>query len=112
LVKFEPGTQVAPGIQSVAAFGHTPGHTLFTVRSEAQSFAYVADITNVPSLFARNPDWAVLFDMNPDMARQTRRKIFDMLVKEKMVAGGFHFPFPAFGSITPSGNGYQFVPMA
>mgnify|MGYP006164766923 CR=1 FL=1 len=112
LVKFEPGTQVAPGIQSVAAFGHTPGHTLFTVRSEGQSFAYVADITNVPSLFARNPDWAVLFDMNPEMARQTRRKIFDMLVKEKIVAGGFHFPFPAFGSITPSGNGYQFVPMA
>jgi hypothetical protein len=29
-----------------------------------------------------------------------------------MVAGGFHFPFPAFGSITPSGNGYQFVPVA
>jgi hypothetical protein len=72
----------------------------------------VADITNVPSLFARNPDWAVLFDMNPEMARQSRRKIFDMLVKEKMITGGFHFPFPAFGSITPSGNGYQFVPVA
>jgi glyoxylase-like metal-dependent hydrolase (beta-lactamase superfamily II) len=112
LVKFEPGSEVAPGVQSVAAFGHTPGHTLFTVKSESQSFAYVADITNVPSLFARNPDWAVLFDMNPEMARQSRRKIFDMLVKEKMIAGGFHFPFPAFGSITPSGNGYQFVPVA
>jgi glyoxylase-like metal-dependent hydrolase (beta-lactamase superfamily II) len=112
LVKFEPGSAVAPGVESVAAFGHTPGHTLFTVKSEGQSFAYVADITNVPSLFARNPDWAVLFDMNPEMARQSRRKIFDMLVKEKMIAGGFHFPFPAFGSITPSGNGYQFVPVA
>jgi hypothetical protein len=29
-----------------------------------------------------------------------------------LIAGGFHFPFPAFGSITPSGNGYQFVPVA
>ena len=47
-----------------------------------------------------------------DMARQSRRRIFDMLVNEKMMAGGFHFPFPAFGSITPSGNGYQFVPVA
>jgi hypothetical protein len=35
-----------------------------------------------------------------------------MLVKEKMMAGGFHCPFPAFGTITPSGNGYQFVPVA
>jgi glyoxylase-like metal-dependent hydrolase (beta-lactamase superfamily II) len=112
LVKFEPGSTLAPGLESVAAFGHTPGHTLFTVRSEGQSFAYVADITNVPSLFARNPDWAVLFDMNPEMARQSRRRIFERLVKEKMMAGGFHFPFPAFGTIEPAGNGYQFVPVA
>ena len=72
----------------------------------------MADITNVPSLCARNPDWAVVFDMNPEMARQSRRRIFGMLVKEKIVVVGFHFPFPAFGSIMPSGNGYQFVQMA
>ena len=28
------------------------------------------------------------------MARATRRKMFDMIVGEKMMAGGFHFPFP------------------
>ena len=112
LVKFEPGSMVAPGITSVAAFGHTPGHTLFRIDSNGQSFAYVADITNVPALFARAPDWSVVFDMNPEMARQTRRRVFDMLVRDKMVAGGFHFPFPAFGTIEPSGNGYQFRPMA
>ena len=112
LVRFEPGSEVAPGITSVAAFGHTPGHTLFTVKSEGQSFAYVADLTNVPSLFARSPDWSVTFDMDKDMARATRRKIFDMVVKEKMMAGGFHFPFPAFGSIESAGNGYAFKPLA
>lgn len=112
LVRFEPGAEVAPGITSVAAFGHTPGHTLFTVKSEGQSFAYVADLTNVPSLFARSPDWSVTFDMDKEMARATRRKIFDMIVKDKMMAGGFHFPFPAFGSIESAGNGYQFKPLA
>ncbi len=112
LVRFEPGAEVAPGITSVAAFGHTPGHTLFTVKSEGQSFAYVADLTNVPSLFARSPDWSVTFDMDKEMARATRRKIFDMIVKDKMMAGGFHFPFPAFGSIESAGNGYAFKPLA
>ncbi|MDN3986964.1 MBL fold metallo-hydrolase [Zwartia vadi] len=111
LVKFKAGSEVAPGITSVAAFGHTPGHSLFTVKSGGQSFIYVADLTNVPALFARNPDWAVVFDMDPEMARQSRRKIFDMIVKEKMMAGGFHFPFPAMGTITQSGNGYQFNPV-
>ena len=112
LVRFEPGAEVAPGITSVAAFGHTPGHTLFTVKSEGQSFAYVADLTNVPSLFARSPDWSVTFDMDKDMARATRRKIFDMIVKDKMMAGGFHVPFPAFGSIEQAGSGYAFKPLA
>jgi glyoxylase-like metal-dependent hydrolase (beta-lactamase superfamily II) len=112
LTRFAPGTPVVAGIESVAAFGHTPGHTLFTFKSGGQGFAYLADLTNVPSLFARNPDWSVTFDMDKEMARQTRRKMFDMVVKDKMVAGGFHFPFPAFGAIEVAGNGYQFKPMA
>lgn len=112
LVKFNPGSEVAPGITSVAAFGHTPGHTLFTVKSQGKNFIYVADLTNVPALFARNPDWSVVFDMNPEMARQTRRKVFEMLVNEKMIAGGFHFPFPAMGTIAKEANGYQFKPIA
>jgi glyoxylase-like metal-dependent hydrolase (beta-lactamase superfamily II) len=112
LVKFEPGAELAPGISSAAAFGHTPGMSVFTVRSEGQSFMYVADVTNVPSLFARSPEWAVTFDMDAEMARQTRRRIFDQVVKEKMLVGGFHFPFPAIGTLETAGNGYAFKPMA
>ena len=112
LVVFEPGAELAPGIASSAAFGHTPGMSVFTVRSEGQSFVYVADVVNVPSLFARSPEWAVAFDMDAEMAKQTRRRVFDMLVKDKTVAGGFHFPFPAFGTIETAGSGYQFKPMA
>jgi len=109
---FQPGAELAPGITSSAAFGHTPGMSVFTVRSEGQSFMYVADVVNVPSLFARSPDWAITFDMDAEMARQTRRRVFDALVKDKTLAGGFHFPFPAFGTIEAAGNGYQFKPLA
>ncbi len=112
LVPFEPGADLVPGLSSSAAFGHTPGMSIFTVKSEGQSFVYVADVTNIPSLFARSPDWAVQFDMDAEMARQTRRRVFDMLVKDKTMAGGFHFPFPAFGSLEAAGNGYQFKPVA
>jgi hypothetical protein len=73
---------------------------------------FVADLTNIPQLFARNPDWAVVFDMNADQARETRRKVFDMIVKENLLAGGYHFPFPAFGTISALGNGYEFKPVA
>lgn len=112
LVQFQPGAELAPGIVSSAAYGHTPGMAVFTVTSEGQSFMYVADVTNIPSLFARSPEWAVQFDMDAEMARQTRRRIFDQVVKDNMVAGGFHFPFPAFGKLEAAGKGYQFVPVA
>ncbi len=112
LIQFEPGKEIMPGITSVAAFGHTPGHTLFRVESKGEKFAYLADLTNIPELFARNPDWAVQFDMNADAARDSRRKMFEMVVSEKMLAGGFHFPFPAFGRVEKLGNGYDFKPVA
>lgn len=112
LVRFEPGTAIAPGVVSSAAFGHSPGMCVFQVSSEGQNFHYVADVTNVPSLFARSPDWSVTFDMDPNMARATRRRVFDAMVKERALTGGFHFPFPAFGTIENAGNGYQFKPVA
>jgi glyoxylase-like metal-dependent hydrolase (beta-lactamase superfamily II) len=112
LVRFEPGGEVAPGIRSVAAFGHTPGHTLFQLQSGGQSFFYVGDLTNVPALFARNPDWAVTFDMDAEAARKVRRETLQRIVDSKAMIGGFHFPFPAFGNAVVQGSGYAFQPVA
>lgn len=112
LVRFAPGSEVAPGIKSVAAFGHTPGHTLFELSSGGQSFVYVGDLTNVPALFARNPDWAVQFDMDAEKARQVRREVFQRIVASNALVGGFHFPFPAFGRMKSAGSGYAFEPTA
>ena len=112
LVRFEPGASLAPGIVASAAFGHTPGMCVFQVSSEGQNFHYVADITNIPALFARSPDWSVVFDMDRDAARVARRRVFDLLVKDRALTGGFHFPFPALGTMESAGNGYQFKPLA
>ena len=55
---------------------------------------------------------AITFDMDADMARAPRRRLFDQLVKDKTMMGGFPFPFPALGTLEMSGNGYQFKPLA
>ena len=112
LQRFEAGVEVAPGIRSVAAYGHTPGHTLFEVKSAGQTFMFVGDLTNVPALFARNPDWAVTFDMDAEAARKVRRKVFQRIVSSNAMVGGFHFPFPAFGRMAAAGQGYAFQPQA
>ena len=110
LQRFTPGSELAPGLRSVAAFGHTPGHTLFELQSAGQTFVYVADLTNVPALFARNPDWAVSFDMDAEAARRVRRATLQRVVETQALVGGYHFPFPAFGRIVAQGEGYAFQP--
>jgi glyoxylase-like metal-dependent hydrolase (beta-lactamase superfamily II) len=112
LLIFQAGQEILPGVSTMAAHGHTPGMVTVQVQSRGEKFMYLADLTNVPQLFARNPDWAVMFDMNAEEARQTRRRVFEMVVNDKIMAGGFHFPFPAFGRIDKLGNGYDFKPVA
>lgn len=104
---YEAGKEVAPGITSVATYGHTPGHTSHILASGNSKVYIQADVTNTPFLFVRNPGWHATFDQIPDMAEQTRRKVYDMLVAEKMMVQGFHYPFPAAAYIEKSGSGYR-----
>ncbi len=70
---YEPGKDVAPGIASVAAHGHSPGHTLHIVTSGNSSLMIQGDTTILPQLFVRNPGWHVMFDMDAPAAEATRR---------------------------------------
>lgn len=108
LHRFAPGSEPVPGIGSIAAFGHTPGHTLFEVGRGRESFTFVADTTNVPSLFAVNPDWAVMFDMDAEAARVTRRAVFARLAAQGGLVGGYHFPGSAIGRLVAQGQGFRF----
>ena len=68
VTKFEAGKELAPGITSIATPGHTPGHTAFAVASGSGKLLVQSDVTNIPALFVRNPDWHVAFDNDPAMA--------------------------------------------
>jgi glyoxylase-like metal-dependent hydrolase (beta-lactamase superfamily II) len=109
--RYEPGREVAPGITSIAAYGHTPGHTAFAVASGSQSILVLSDTSFHPSLFARNPEWQGVFDLDGDMAVATRKKLLDRAAADRMLVQGYHFPFPASGYIGRDGQGYKFVPV-
>jgi glyoxylase-like metal-dependent hydrolase (beta-lactamase superfamily II) len=108
--RFEFGKELVPGVTSVDARGHSPGHSAFVIASGNAKLMYIADVTNHPVLFARNPEWRLWADMIPDQALTTRRKLLDMLAAERMPMAGYHYPFPALGYIAKLGNGYDFVP--
>jgi len=112
VTKYDWGKEVAPGITAVDAHGHTPGHSAFAVASGSARILIQSDVTNIPELFLRNPDWHVAFDIDPVVAAQTRHKIYDMAAAEHMTVVGFHFQFPSIGHVEKDGAGYRLVPIA
>ncbi len=112
VTKYEDNKELAPGITSVFTPGHTPGHSSHLIASGGSSVLIQADVSNVPWLFARNPGWHAVFDMDGPMAEATRRKLYDRLAAERTLMSGYHNPFPAMANIEKDGTGYRSVPIA
>jgi glyoxylase-like metal-dependent hydrolase (beta-lactamase superfamily II) len=104
---YEEGKEVVPGITAVGTHGHSAGHNSHIVASGSGKVYVQADVTHVPFLFVRNPGWHAMYDQDPAMAEATRRKVYDMLVAEKMLVQGFHYPFPSVAYVEKSGSGYR-----
>jgi glyoxylase-like metal-dependent hydrolase (beta-lactamase superfamily II) len=112
VTRFEGDKDVVAGIRSVAAYGHTPGHTVFMLGSGKDQLMVLADTANIPALFVKNPGWHIQFDGDPVKAEATRRKLFDQAVADGAIITGYHFGMPGAGRIMKDGNGYAFVPVA
>jgi glyoxylase-like metal-dependent hydrolase (beta-lactamase superfamily II) len=104
--------EVMPGVTAVGTPGHSIGHTSFVVSSGKDSVYVQSDVCNNVAVFAPYPDWGGFFDQDPTQATATRRRVYDMLVAEKLPVQAFHFPFPARARIEKAGTGYRVVPIA
>ena len=107
---YEWGKEVAPGLLAVESIGHTPGHTSYVLSSGSGKVFIQSDVTNNPNPFATNPGWHAFFDQDAAVAEKTRRRVYDMVVAEKLQVQGFHYPFPGLGNVDKDGNGYRVIP--
>lgn len=106
---YEGGKDILTGLTAVATPGHSVGHSSFVLSSGGKSVFIQGDVAHIPVLFVENPGWHAAIDQDPAMAEVTRRKVYDMLVAEKMLVQGFHYPFPALAHIEKTANGYREV---
>jgi glyoxylase-like metal-dependent hydrolase (beta-lactamase superfamily II) len=102
--------ELAPGIRAIPAPGHTQGHTAHLISSGSQQLLATADITNIQTLFVKNPDWQAQFDHVPDQAVETRKRLFERAIADKAMVAGYHWGLPNVGTIAKDGNGYAFTP--
>lgn len=101
---------VLSGIQAVGAYGHTPGHLAFRVESGGKSLMLISDTANHSVITLQRPDWHVSFDIDKEMAAETRKRMFDMIATDKLPFIGYHMPFPSLAYLQRDGEGYRYVP--
>jgi glyoxylase-like metal-dependent hydrolase (beta-lactamase superfamily II) len=111
LKPFKLGDEITPGITSVPAAGHTPGHSCYLVQSGDAKLLLIGDLLHVAPVQFPRPDVTVGFDSNQDEARARRKELLDRVVNEKMLIGAVHVAFPGIGALRASGAGYVFDPI-
>ena len=99
--------EVVPGVTAVGTPGHSIGHTSFMVASSGKQVFVQQDVCNNIAVFAPHPDWQGFFDQDPPKAAATRKRVYDMLVADKLPVQGYHFPFPALARVEKQGSGYR-----
>ena len=96
-----PIHDAAPALAELAATVWDQGNAFFGFEIRRNRSAFVFD-----NALVAEPD----FVFNPDNVGRCRcARLFGLFLE---FGRGFHFPFPAFGRMAASGNGYAFQPAA
>jgi glyoxylase-like metal-dependent hydrolase (beta-lactamase superfamily II) len=104
--------EIVPGIGVLYAPGHTPGHVVASISSGGERLLYTADVVLHP-LHLEHPDWMPVYDLLPDEAMASKRRIYDLAAKSGALVLGQHFhPFPGLGHVATWGDGWQWRAIA
>jgi glyoxylase-like metal-dependent hydrolase (beta-lactamase superfamily II) len=89
-------SEILPGITTIAAPGHTPGHMALSISSGNQKLVYISDALLHP-IHLERPEWYPAFDLAPEQAQSTRVQLLNFIVDEKALMMACHFPYPGLG---------------
>jgi glyoxylase-like metal-dependent hydrolase (beta-lactamase superfamily II) len=112
LMLYADEDEIIPGIQAIAAMGHSPGHHAMLIDTGAGQFLNMVDSTVNAFIGLPNPNFHIQFDADGPMAAETRINLLNRAADEQLMVFGYHFPFPGVGFIARDGEGFRFVPNA
>lgn len=103
----DDGQEVAPGLTFWHLPGHTPGHSGLRV---GNGLVLVADIVHSEALQLQDPHCCTKYDVDPALARETRRRAMDEVAQRGLVCAGGHLLGPdKFARLVVVGQGYAKV---
>lgn len=109
LQPFDEDGEVAGGFTAMHLPGHTPGHTGYRIGDGPKALTVWGDIVHVGVFQFPKPEAAIGFDVNPEQAVETRKKLFEQAAGEGMRIAGMHLAFPGVGRLEQADQGYRFV---
>ncbi len=89
---FEAGDTLDGGVETIAAYGHTPGHTVF----RKDSILVIADLIHGAALQLQHPEYCPTYDMDAEAARESRLRILNYARENGLTMYGMHVPSPGF----------------
>jgi len=99
-----------PNIQAIAAYGHTPGHTLYLLSSGEEKIIVWGDLVHAMAVQMPYPQVALTYDVDPAAAIITREAVLDYIIKNEIAVAGMHIAFPGMGNLKKGNKGYLFTP--
>lgn len=89
--------------------GHTPGHLSVRIMSQGAEAVITGDLMHHP-VQCCEPDLNSRFDVDPELARRTRRAFLADNAARGVLVLGTHFPTPTAGRLVADGDGWELVP--
>jgi glyoxylase-like metal-dependent hydrolase (beta-lactamase superfamily II) len=85
-------------ITAIPTPGHTPGHMSLAIVSRGERALIMGDVALHPAQVTETR-WATIFDMDQQLAAETRRQVLDRAETESSILMAGHFPEPGFGQL-------------
>ncbi|HEX7842748.1 MAG TPA: MBL fold metallo-hydrolase [Kofleriaceae bacterium] len=112
--KFKPiegaDVELVPGVHALAAFGHTPGHTIYAIESKGEKMVFCGDLMHVASVQFPDPSVTIQFDSDSKAAMPQRKKLYADAVAKGYFLAFSHVSFPGIGHVRKEGAGYEWIP--
>jgi glyoxylase-like metal-dependent hydrolase (beta-lactamase superfamily II) len=87
-----------PGVDTMAAPGHTPGSTILVISSGADRAMLLGDVVHC-AVELLDEEWAGMSDVDPDLALRTRQAVIRELEGSDIPVAAAHFPGMQFGRL-------------
>ena len=109
LVNVAAETEIAPGITLIPAPGHSPHSMVILLTSGSEQLLYASDTTLLVKQNSIAPEWVSAFEYDGPSLVETRLRLLDRAVADKISWFGYHSSFPAVGRIRKTSSAYEFI---